>query len=67
MPPGLTLPLVYPLRDPSEVEERKLSLRRRLFAAVGYGITDSESLRDKVLWSMPEYWTLKTEPRPSEL
>jgi hypothetical protein len=46
-----------PCRDTSKDEERKKALRRRTFALVCYGISDVETLRNKILASMPEYWT----------
>jgi hypothetical protein len=45
-----------PERDTSKDNERKLSLRKRMFATVSDGIADSDTLRDKVLARTPDYW-----------
>jgi hypothetical protein len=55
---------LHPLRDSSQDEELKRGLRRRIFAAIGFGPSDSDSLRDRVLASMPEYWALTERRAP---
>ena len=47
-----------PNRDVTHDEERRHSLRKRVFATAYFGLTDAETIRDKVLASMPEYWNL---------
>lgn len=42
-----------PFRDVTKDEERKMFLRKRMFAAVRKGMTDPDSLRDKALANMP--------------
>jgi len=45
-----------PDRDVRNDEERRQALRKRIFATVFSGVTDAETIRDKVLVSMPEFW-----------
>jgi hypothetical protein len=46
-----------PDRDVTKDERRRASLLKRVFATVHYGATDPEAICDKVLASMPEFWT----------
>jgi hypothetical protein len=46
-----------PDRDVTKDEERRTSLRKRVFATVHCGATDPKAICDKVLASMPEFWT----------
>ena len=51
-----------PNRDASKDDERKMFLRKRMFVTVCKGMTDTHSLRDKVLASMQP--TPKPQARP---
>ena len=51
-----------PYRDRAKDGERGEALRKLLFALVGSGQVDFDTLCDKVLASMPECWALATVP-----
>ena len=56
-----------PLRDTAQDNDRKMFLRKRMFAIVCKGVTDPATLADKLLASMPELWVppvkMKRPPR----
>ena len=51
-----------PYRDRAKDGERGEALRKLLFALVGSGQVDFDTLCDKVLASMPEYWLPPVPP-----
>jgi len=60
--PGTLLEAVWaevvgrnPNRDVSKDEDRRQTLRQRIFATVFSGVSDADTVRDKVLASMPEF------------
>jgi hypothetical protein len=50
-------------RDTSRDHERQKSLRRWLFALVGSGPVDYDTLYDKVAASLPKNWAAEQKPR----
>ena len=51
-----------PFRDRAKDGERGEALRKLVFAFVGSGQVDFDTLCDEVLASMPEYWTPQAKP-----
>jgi hypothetical protein len=53
-----------PFRDPSFDKDRKIALRRMVFALAQQVPVDYDNHLNKVLNAMPEIWTVFVPPRP---